>query len=60
MVDRKSFVLKSIIDSKRGLTTLEGFSDYLDILINHCSRKLTDLSSQFERIILVQCEKTIG
>jgi len=60
MIDPKSFVLKSTIDPKRGPIMMEKFSNYVDILIDRCPCKLTDLSIPLEQVVLVQCDKLIG
>ncbi|CAF2944965.1 unnamed protein product, partial [Rotaria sp. Silwood2] len=60
LIDEKGFVLKSTIDSKRGLITIEEFSNYIDVLINQASFKLIDLSSPLEQILLIQCDNNIG
>ncbi|CAF3890016.1 unnamed protein product [Rotaria sp. Silwood2] len=59
LIDQKSFVLQSRIDSKRGPITKEKFSLYTDLLINHCPFKFTDLSSAQQQILLIQCDNTI-
>ncbi|CAF1335504.1 unnamed protein product [Rotaria sp. Silwood1] len=60
LIDQKRFILKSTIDSKRGPISMEKFSLYIDVLTNHCSFKLTNLSSSVEQFLLVQCENIIG
>ncbi|CAF1000281.1 unnamed protein product [Rotaria sordida] len=59
LIEQKSFVLKSTINSKRGPITKEKFSLYIDFLTNHCLYKLTDLSSSLEQILLIQCNNII-
>ncbi|CAF3583212.1 unnamed protein product [Rotaria sp. Silwood1] len=59
LIDQKRFILKSTIDSKRGPISMEKFSLYIDVLTNHCSFKLTNLSSSVEQFLLVQCENII-
>ncbi|CAF3757861.1 unnamed protein product [Rotaria socialis] len=59
LIDQQSFVLKSKIDSRRGPISKEKFALYVDALINQCSYKLTDLSSQLEQILLIQCDDLI-
>jgi hypothetical protein len=60
IIDSKSFILQSTLDSKKGSVAIEKFSSYIDILIDRCSHKLTDLSSPSEQILLVQCDKIIS
>ncbi|CAM4845808.1 unnamed protein product, partial [Rotaria magnacalcarata] len=59
LIDQQSFLLKSKIDSRRGPISKEKFALYVDALINQCSYKLTDLSSQVEQILLIQCDDLI-
>ncbi|CAF4504803.1 unnamed protein product [Rotaria sp. Silwood1] len=60
LIDQKRFILKSTIDPKRGPISMEKFSLYIDVLTNHCSFKLTNLSSSVEQFLLVQCENIIA
>ncbi len=60
IIDSKSFILQSTIDSKKGLIPIEKFSSYIEILIDRSPFKLTDLSSPLEQILLVQCDKIIS
>ncbi len=60
VIDSKSFVLKSTINARKGPISREKFSSYIDILVNHSSYKLTDLSTSLEQILLIECNKIIG
>ncbi len=60
VIDSKSFVLKSTIDAKKGPITIEKFFDYINILINRNPYKLTDLSTQLEQILLIECNNIIS
>ena len=60
LIDQKSFVLKSIIDAQRGAIPVENFSTYIDILTDHCSYTLTDISLPFEQVLLIQCDEIFG
>jgi hypothetical protein len=60
MIDPKSFVLQTNIDLKKGPIIIEKISNYIDILINHGSYKLIDLSLPLEQVLLVQCDKIVG
>jgi len=44
VIDSKSFVLKSTINTRKGPISREKFSSYIDILVNHSSYKLVDLN----------------
>ena len=60
LIDSKSFVLHSTMDLRKGPIIIEKFSGYIDILIDHCSYKLIDLSTPSEQVLLIQCTKIIG
>ncbi len=60
IIDSKSFVLKSTINTTKGPISTEKFSGYIDILTNRNPYKLTDLSTPLEQILLIECNKIIG
>ncbi len=60
IIDSKSFVLKSTIHPAKGPISREKFNTYVDKLVNSNAYKLTDLSTQSEQILLIECNKIIG